>query len=284
MPDAFATTGNEPVRSGFVPRTVMSLAWPGAWRAAVGVGVPELLLGVLLVSAAVNGPLAIWRAWGFGTFLRDGAAAYDAAYDPIVVEDGHVRIDGTRIVDYVDPDGSTTMLVDPEETVPDAAVTTPQSLIVRRDVIVQHKAFGQVQTVPVAELQDVFGVDPLVIDGEHLNAFADGWGRVVELGVAVLVAGLGMAFDVVGALLYGAIAAAGVRLLPFASRWTFAEVLRVAVAASTALVVPGVLLHVVGVSAPCCSNLVLWPLLLALLTGLAVGWSSGPEPAGAPIG
>ncbi|MCB9679044.1 MAG: hypothetical protein H6737_28340 [Alphaproteobacteria bacterium] len=113
--------------------------------------------------------------------IRTASATYDAQYDPIVIRGGEVFA-GPRLVHIVD--GDQTILVDPDETIPDSDIHTREAIVVRRHTVVRTRPFKD-EEFDVAEMQEmVSGGADIVIDSTHVAAWLDDNAALVVLGMA----------------------------------------------------------------------------------------------------
>ena len=166
---------------------------------------PSLLVYVFaacLLVPLLNGvPGGVMAMRGYESMVGE-AAGYDEHFDPIVVSQGEVSA-GPRIV-YSATDRQT-LLIDPDETVPDSEVTSPESVIIRRTTIVRTEAM-RTQTYQVAAMVEVFGLGDFTVDSTHLAATLDSY-RWHYYGLAALFYLANSAVDLAFIGIYGTLVA-----------------------------------------------------------------------------
>lgn len=191
--------------------------------------------------------------------LLEAAELWDDEFDPVIVRDGIVTA-GPRIV-YVE-EGDQVLLVDPDETVHDSAITASEGIIVRRTTITRRQPFRS-QSYEVDEVMEALDIDELHLDSANIDRWTRD-NRWLIVGVVSLFFGLTTLLDwlvlplyalVVGAVLSGLF---GFSKLPLATSFP----LLLAVAVPT--VVMRWLLWVLGVDTSCVGLLV-WPIVMAAM-------------------
>lgn len=251
----------EPAGRSFVVRTLLLPFHPGAWRDTAAAGWMSVVTSLVLVAFALATPITVWRTGWMLSEFRDAAGAYDASFDPVVIDGGVVRVDGPRLPRAVDE--RRTFVVDPDETVAEASITTPEYVIVRRDVIIRQRAFGPAQVTRVADVVEMFGLEePVIVDSAHLRALVDTWGLAITVGFAAVMLPFIVVVDVLAALFHGAIggfAAATVTGRPPG------RVIAVAATAAAATWLPHHGLVALGSSPGPCLGLFVWPTVLGIL-------------------
>lgn len=274
--------GPEPGRPRFLPRaidarndagpllrrTFLMPFQPALWSSAASWTIGQVIVPLLLLTMLLSGALAFYRTFDVRGEFRRLAGKYDASYPAIIVEKGEVRVEGDRVIQWVD--GDTTILVDPLETIPMEKIETREAIVVRRTVIIRKRPF-RTETTNVADIQQILG--DFRFDGNTLAAFEARWGLWLALGLWLLLATFLVIGEAVTAALYSA-AAGGLALL-FRGRgrdMTYGQCVRVALAADALLVVVGMALHVLGWGPGFCLGFFLWP---ASLTALATWRAQG---------
>lgn len=237
---------------------------PDLWTRAASWSWPQLLVPLLLALAILVAALGCLRVMQARAEFRTWASRYDESWPAVVVENGQARVEGDRVIRWVEP-GTGTFLVDPLETVPLEAIETPAYVVIRKTTILRRED-GLEQVTRLEDLQRVFG-DPLRVDGASLAAFDRRWGLALVLGVFALVLAVQLGSELVAGGLYGLFAAG----LAFVVRGRglgldFGACWRVALACWAPLVVLDIALNLLGATPGFCLGVVLWP---ALLTALA---------------
>jgi Protein of unknown function (DUF1189) len=244
--------------------------WPRLWRES-----PEHGSGALIL------PLVVWALIAAvpGAF-RVASLAREAVYtfasfsertsDPLLLENGRFSLTGDRILHSQGRDA--TLLVDPEGTVPDSEITTPQYIAVRADRIVLQQP-GQRREWAAADVAKLVG-DRVLFDGDWFRTRADEW---VRPGVLV---GYPFAAAFVRVGLCGMYAlAAGLLLLLLRGQWIgldYSACVTVALAASAFTMPADLALTLFGVSLPV-FGLFIWPLVVTALGFVALAGSRAPD-------
>lgn len=252
----------------FLERLVQLPFRPALWRASAHFPTASVVLPLLVLVLAADTIIGFLRAGDARDAVYEAAQEYDETADPLVFEGGRFRLDGDRIFFRVFDD--TTVLVDPEVTVPDSAIETGSYLIVRADSVTT-----ETRRVGAEQLTEMAGDEPFVIDGATLRELAD---AVVYPGVLLGVAVVGTGFDLVMCLVY-ALVAGGILLLVRGQYLglAFPECYRVALAASAATVVLELILVVSEVGEPV-AGILLWPVLMFALGLVALAGAQRPDP------
>jgi hypothetical protein len=235
-----------------------------AWSVGAVVG-PIFVLATLLSTA-----LGLYRGYDFRQELTALARDYDARFDPLVLENGEVRVEGSRLPRSEEND--TLMLVDPEETVP--TPSSGQYIIVRKDSVIRSDG----ASIKLKQVQDFLGPQPLRLDGAALLGWVARWGSRLQAGLLAFL----LAFEWIGALValgYGLIAGA-----VLASIWgkshglSDRECSRVGLATMAVKPVAGTILALLGTSVNPCLGLFVWPAV-----GVGLGsWALSRLPASTP--
>jgi hypothetical protein len=261
----FATTVEPQGTSGFLARLFLMPFWPPLWRTAAHASTLEIVAPMLFVALLLNAAFGLVGTLSLGAEIRAAADTYDAQWDPIVWQDGEVRVEGTRLLHV--SDGNTTFLVDPDETIPLESLGDGEFIVFRRHEWIRQRAFGFRQTQPLDGFVELLGPGPVRIDGAALHAWWAQWGLALQVGLVAFIATFGSAIDVTSSVGYALIAAAVVHALR--GRATpYAALFRVALAASTSTIVLHALLRTAGAPLGCC-GMVVWPILLIAATALA---------------
>lgn len=245
---------------------------PPLWSRAAGWRFLEVALPVVLLGFLLAGALSFYRSLGVAGDLRQMADAYDAAYPAVVVAGGKVRVEGDRVIQWVD--GRSTFLIDPRETVPLESIKTAEYLVVRETKIIRKQSY-RTQITEVADVQALFG-DPLRFDSASLRAFERKWGSVIQLGLGAGMAFFMMVGDLLGLAYVAAAAGMALVLRGKAAGLGFGACFRAALAPYGLTLVLSTAANLAGLSIGFCVGVWLWPLLL---TGLAT-WAvarAGPE-------
>ena len=255
---------------GFAARVLQLPFLPSLWRSCAGLGLADVLLPLLVIVFGANVCLSFVMIPRVKDGAYEAATYYDANADPLLYEEGRLRLDGLRIFHYTDAD--TTILIDPEHTVTVEDVETSQLFVVRADEITL-KQTGQRPDVYVvedfAEIFEALGPGP-ILDGQRIRDLADAWiPPMVGAGIA-----LGRSlFELTTCLFYALIA--GLLLMLVRGQWLgldFAACYRVALATSSSTVVLGLLLAIAGTGTGI-PGIVLWPVLMTGLGMLALAGS-----------
>ena len=267
QPDSrYAVPGSarsNPPQLGFWARLLRLPFSPALWSRSADREFLDVALPLLLLALIANLLLGWEMVPRLTAQAYEAASYYEANADPLVYEDGRLYLDGERILHQVEDD--TTILVDPERTLADEVVTTPQYLIVRSDEVTLKQSGQAREVYEVEDFVEVIGPGPLVLDGETIRELADRWVAPV---IMLFMSTLGTLGEFVSCLFYALIAGALILLLR--GRWLalgFASCYRVALATSAAkivlMLVFGIVQFQTGVP-----GIVQWPVMMTML-GLA---------------
>jgi len=266
------------MRPSLWKRLFLMPALPSLWAEAATWRFRDVLWPLFLLMLILLGLLSGYRAWQVRTEMRRWAYQYDASHPAVVVEGGHVRVEGDEVIRF--EEGGKTFLVDPKETIPLESITTAEAIVVRETQIINRRVF-KTEVIEIADVQRLLSIDPLRIDSASLRAFDSRWGlRLVAGAWAFLLFFVG-GKEVFGLLLYVPLAA-GIAQLAARSRngaVSYAQCLRVTFAAYSLLVVLDFVSNLAGVGPGFCLGIVLWFVLLA---GLAT-WKALAIRPGAPV-
>jgi hypothetical protein len=224
---------------------------PSLWAEARHWPLGAVVFPLFLSAALWSGGLAMYRGAEFRSVLNELARDWDQRFDPLIIENGEARVEGTRLPEG--GDDKTLMLADPEETRP--VPSDRRYLIIRKRVIIRSDG----PPVDLTTLQKTFGLGTLRIDGAALQAWVAKWGFTVKMGLLALLVGtewIGTAFG----LLYGMIAGALLMNLYGKTRaLTSRGCTRVGIAVLAIKPVLGVVLALAGSSVNPCLGIILWP-------------------------
>jgi hypothetical protein len=245
----------------FWQRVFLLSVKPTYWLHAAVRTIGAVLVSLLVLAFVTNLALGIYRGIEFRAFLIEGAEAWDRNYDPVVFENGRVRVLGDRIVRF--QDGKQTFLVDPAETVSLRSIRTPKFFVVRSTEIVRKDTLRGMQRISLSDMEEMLGSGPIIFDTAHLQEYIGRYVIWIQIAVALLFAFLVPVFDLIGCLLY-ALPAAGLVLLlkGRAAGLTFGSAFRVCLAASSATLVIDLFLSLVGASPPAVLGAPLWIVLI----------------------
>jgi hypothetical protein len=262
---------------GFLVRLIALPFWPKLWRESPerGAGAIVLPLALWALAAAVPG------AFGVASSVRENlygfASYFELNADPLVLDHGRFRLTGDRILRIDGSSGGVTVLVDPENTVPDAEIESPQYIAVRADRIVLQQP-EQRHEYTAADVAKLCG-DDFLFDGAWLRRSADGWIRSLLLVGYPVVA----AFVRITACASYAFAV-GLLLLLLRGQWIglgYADCVTVALATSAFTIAADLALTLLGVRVPLL-GVVLWPLVMTALGFLVLASRPAPETELAP--
>ncbi len=275
--DVPSSSRSEAPLPGFWERLVRLPFSPSLWQRSADAGFPEVLLPLLVLAFAAN--LAL--GWMMVPRLKEGvyqaADYYEENADPLVYQDGRFRLDGERILHY--DDGEFTLLVDPEWTVPDEAVTTLQYLVVRADEVTFKQAGRARESYVVEEFAALLGPGPLVLDAQTVRDLADAWIPPVIISLMAFGGTLG---ELVGCFFYALIA--GLLILLLRGQWLalgFPACYRVALATSSVKIVLGFTFAATQ-TPTILPGIVLWPAVMTALGLIALVRRPAPLRASAP--
>lgn len=244
----------------FVPRM-----WSDArsWPAGAVIG-PIFVLATLWVGA-----LGLYRNFEFRSQLDGMASTWEENFDPVVMEKGVVRVEGSRLPRGEEKGGL--MLVDPEETVP--TPTKGTYIIVRKTNVIRDTG----PAVDLKQIHDLMGGEPLRIDGPALRGWVDRWGTRAQVGILTFF----LFFEWIGVLLglvYGLMAGAILGSIWGKSRGlSGTQCSVVGIATMAVKPVLGVVMALTGTSVHPCLGTFFWPAL-----GVALGsWALSRLPLAA---
>jgi|GEM_PF-2045702 len=262
-PAAPATVVPLPLRAVLLPFS------PGLWRTAARSRAGWVIAPLVLLSTLAGLTLGVIRGVELRGWILQGAQKYDDRFDPVVVEDGRVRVEGERLPIFTEADS--TFLVDPEGVFSLEDITTPEYVVVRREEIVHKRAFRE-QTFLVRDLMGILGLERLVVNGASIRRFGERWGAWLGLAVALFLTVFGVLGDAVVGPLY-ALAAAGLLVVLRRSLFAgaFGTAMRLALATYAIPIVGDLALSLLGASPPCCLTFLFWPVLMTVAGLLAVG-------------
>jgi hypothetical protein len=259
---------------GFLVRLVALPFWPRLWRDSPEHGSGALILPLVLWALAV----AVFGAFRVASATREGvygfASYFERNADPLLLDQGRFSLTGDRILNLEGKAGGATLLIDPEGTVPDAAVKTPQYIAVRADRIVLQQP-GQRREWTAGDVAKLFG-DHVLFDGNWVRRSADRWVYpLVLVGYPFVAAFLRVGLCAAFAL------AVGVLLLLLRGQWLglgYAACVTVALATSAFTIPADLALTLLGVPLPFPQSLVVWPFVMAAL-GFAALAGRAREPS-----
>jgi len=237
----------------FWKRVLLMPFSPVLWSEARKWTLSAVVLPLFVLATLWSAALATYRGFDLRHELSSLATEWDSKFDPVVLENGVARVEGSRLPTGEGKDGL--MLVDPEETVP-----TPKSgkyIIVRKRTIIRDSG----PSVDLKQLSDFFGGKPLRIDGQAVLAWLERWGFALQVGLLAFLVGFEW-MGVLMSLLYGLIAGAILGSLFGKSRGVSGpECSRVGVATMAVKPVLGTFLALAGTSIHPCLGLFVWPAL-----------------------
>lgn len=249
---------------------------PRMWAEARAWPVSAVLLPLLCLSLLLSASLGLYRGVEFRGLYMENAQQYDASFDPIVVEHGVVRVEGTRLPRH--DNGRLAYLVDPDETVPLSEIRAPRYFIVRRDTVTRFE-HGATRDVSIPELADALGIEHLRIDGRSLRELDEKYGIWA---IAALTAMIVVFFVGADALLCPAFALlAGLAAATLAGRRRGLDLratFRMALATLALRPVVGTALALAGTNIDGCVGLIAWPAIAAVLTTAAMRTVPPPAP------
>jgi hypothetical protein len=253
----------------FLMRVLLMPFQPRMWSAAARWRLPQVILPLIVLILLVGGALAAYRSWEIRPALQELAQAYDKAHPAIIVENGEVRVEGDGVIRHVQDD--TTILVDPEETVPIDRITTPEYIVIRKREIIRGRPFGK-ETIKIADLEPIIGQGPLRIDGDGIRSFAEKWGFTLRAGVFLFLVLFILLGETVGCAVYS-LAAGGIVLIARGRGLSldYAACFRVALCVSSLTVVLQTALNLMGSGPGACVGFLVWP---SIITGLSL-WAVG---------
>lgn len=221
------------------------------------------VLALLIISPVVSlGLLSVWRGVEFFVSLRESSAEYDANYDPIVIENGVLRVEGPR-VPYSD---DANVVIDPGDSVDLDSLRGERTVVFRSHEVVQVRSIER-RVYSYEHMMKAMELSSLRIDGASLTEFTNDWGGVMVAAVCGLILVFGVPAHVFGCTLLAAMGAAPIALL-----WrppggpTGMATFRTALGVSAALPPIWVLATLAGHSTACCVDLCVFPPFIGLGT------------------
>jgi hypothetical protein len=251
---------------GFLVRLIALPFWPRLWRESPEHGSGALILPLVLWALAV----AVFGAFGVASAAREGvygfASYFEKNADPLLLDQGRFSLTGERILYLEGKAGGATFLIDPEGTVPDSALKTPQYIAVRSDRVVMQQP-GQRREWAAGDVAKLFG-DHVLFDADWVRRSADRWVYpLVLVGYPFAAAFLRVATCA------GFAFAVGVLLLLLRGQYLglgYAACVTVALATSAFTMPADLALTLLGVPLSLPRSLVVWPLVMAALGFLAL--------------
>lgn len=238
--------------------------WPPFWRAAAGWSWGPVLAALFLVTLGSTGLAGLVLGIRGAILLETEAAAWDASWDPIVIEDGVLRVEGPRV--YTSADGR--VVVDAEDNL-DLDAVMGKSLVLRREEMVQIRAFDR-RVYRYDNLLSMIDARSVRFDSASLGAFAEKWDVALVAGSVLFIpAFFGTAYAI-GALLLALAAAGLLGLWQSPTKPPFGARARVTLAICSLAPPVWVALMSVGMNTSCCIDIVVGPPLVALLAWLAL--------------
>jgi hypothetical protein len=249
-----------PQRS-FLERTALMPFSPAIWREARTTSFARVFWSWLAVAVIAHFVLSGLRSWEFGREFAKYAPQYDKHFDPVVYENGTVRVDGPRLPRFEERDSF--FIVDPEETVPLSSIKASQYVVVRRTEILRKDNMGSVSHMALHDLADMLGHGPIVVKSETIAAWWKRNGLWIQAAMLVF---FGMLMTIGDAILCPLIALlAGAVWFGIRGRGLnaqFGDAFRMAFACTAMTVVVGLVLNLLGHGAGICFGLFLWPALV----------------------
>jgi len=242
---------------------------PAFWRRCADLALADIAAPLLVLALGVGLATGLIAAPRMQAFLHEVAEGYDERADPLVYENQRFALEGERILFWERDE--LTVLIDPERTQPDSSVSSAQFVIVRDDEVIVQQPGQDRERHAASDLEPFFGEERFVLDGESIMSFAD---RVAVPAVILFMAIFGSLMEFASCVLYAGVAGAVARLVR--GQWlglSFASCFQVALAASAATLLAGLLLSAFEIVSPLPGAL-LWPLLLTALTLWALAQDS----------
>ena len=247
-------------------RRLLLFASPRLWGEARNWSTGSILLPMLVVQLLLEAGLGLYRGLDFHAEALTLAQTYDRQFDPIILEQGQVRVEGTRLPRW-DENGRT-FLVDPEETQPLSMFKGQRSVVVRRSAIYDS---DRREPTPISQVTEVFGIEKLRIDSASLTAFFTERKAQLIIGMLLFIG----VFGVVGFAITAPLGAFLASLLLMAFRGKDAGLTRdqcftVALATLSVRPVLELGLNLAGTGVGFCLGLVVWPALATALSLFAL--------------
>ncbi len=89
--------GEPPPADPLLKRALLLPFSPTLWRDAADSPLGRIVAPLVVLSLATAGVLAVVRAGSVKSWVLKAADTYEAKFDPVVVENGQVRVDGERL-------------------------------------------------------------------------------------------------------------------------------------------------------------------------------------------
>jgi hypothetical protein len=242
---------------------------PAFWRRCADLALVDVAAPLLVLALGVGLATGLIAAPRLQAFLHEVAEGYDERADPLVYENQRFALEGERILFW--QRDQFTVLIDPERTLPDSSVSSAQFVIVRDDEVIVQQPGRELERHAADDLEPFFGEERVVIDGARIKSFAD---RIAYPAVILFMAIFGSFMEFASCVLYAGVAGAVARLVR--GQWlglSFAACFQVALAASAATLVAGLLLSAFQILSPL-PGVLLWPVLLSALTLWALAQDS----------
>lgn len=220
-------------------------------------------LGLLVASAVLFvGLLGGWRGVQFYLSMQESGAEYDASYDPIVVENGVLRVEGPR----VPRSDEGKLIVDPDDALDLDALAGEGMIVFRSHEVVRVRSFER-RLYAYDPMLQALGMSSLRIDGATLTEGARTWGPLLAAVTFGLIVGFGVPAQLFGCTLLAVLGAAPIALL-----WrppggpTGMAVVRTALGVSAVLPPIWALASLAGHSTACCFDLCVFPPFITIGT------------------
>ncbi len=253
---------------------------PTQWWEARSWPLGSVLAPLLLLTTVLGLSLGLYRGVGFLRFWADAAAAYDASWDPIVIDDGVLSVEGPRRPSWREADMA--FVVDPDETEP--VESLPERFIVARRTFILDNQLGRQRKTELKGLQDMIGAPHVRIDGATMSAALTVWSTRLVLGVALFIT----AFDLLGELCtclpYALLA--GLVLVNLRGRqlgFNLAQATNLSLSVLMLKPVVSTALSLAGTGLGFCWGLVVWPAATIALGYFALSRVPPPPQPGTPF-
>ncbi len=218
------------------------------------------LAAVLLSAFATGSCLGAYRGYEASSEATAAVAEYDALYDPIVIEDGVLRVEGPRV-----PTVPGSFFVDPNDEI-DLDAIEGDAIVMGRTELVQVRAFDQRSY----RYSDVLDGRTVRMDSTSGAAFLDTYGHWIGIGIASILVCFVAPIHVVECVLLALIAAWLAKLLLRSEGANYATVAARALMLSAALPPIWSIANLAGSSTNCCVDLFVFGPLLTLATWLSL--------------
>lgn len=218
-------------------------------------------IGLVVLSAAVAGfGLGVYRGYDVATEIEAGIAEYDTYYDPIVIEHGVMRVEGTRV-----PGEAGKFYVDPNDEI-DLDAIEGEAIVLGKTELTQVRAFDQRSY----RYADVLEDRTIRIDSANGAAFLDEYGHWIWATVLTVMMVFVAPFHVAECALLTSLAAWLTKLLLRAEAPPYRVIATRALSLSAALPPLWTLANLVGWSTNCCVDLFVFGPLLVGATWLSM--------------